>query len=194
MTRSFVRFIAAASLAVIASIAPSRSHAQSLAEQTAVTAPGPSRFISVNPFLPLFGFFSGEYEQRVKDNVAFAISGSHTKLDDRYTNVDAKLRLYPNEKALEGFAMATSLGFAWIQRDEGDLDCLFASCPDTTYKTFTSPSFAIELSYQWLLGRTRSTSITTGFGAKRYLGGSKSDFSGIERVVPTARLSIGYGF
>ena len=194
MTRSLVRLIACASLAVTPALAPSLAHAQTLSEQTASAGPGPSRFISVNPFLPLFGYFSGEYEQRIKDNVAFALSGSHTRFDDRYTNIDAKLRLYPNDKALEGFAMASSLGMAWIKRDQDDFDCPFDPCTPTVFKTFATPSFAIELSYQWLLGRSRSTSITTGFGAKRYLGGSRTDFSGIERVLPTARLSIGYGF
>ncbi|MES2522825.1 MAG: hypothetical protein V4617_09025 [Gemmatimonadota bacterium] len=158
-------------------------------------ADGPSRIISANPFLPLFGYFSGEYEQRIKPNVAFAISGSHVKFDSRrYTNFDVKLRLYPNDQALNGFSIATSLGAASIRRDAGT-DCdLFADCRQVEARTFGSPSFAIEGGYQWLLGRTKSTAITAGLGAKRYFGGSREDFSGIERVVPTGRLSIGYVF
>lgn len=157
------------------------------------TASGPSRFISTNPFLPLFGFFSAEYEQRIKDNVAFAFSGSHTKPDARYTNIDAKIRLYPNDKALDGFSLAASLGVAWIRRESRVNFCVDSPCYES-YKTFTTPSFAVEGGYQWLLGRTRSTAITAGIGAKRYLSGSRSDFQGIERVIPTGRLSIGYGF
>ena len=159
----------------------------------ASNASGPSRFISTNPFLPLFGYFSAEYEQRIKDNVAVAIAGSHLKLDARYTNLDAKIRLYPNDQALDGFSLAASLGVAWIRRDGRTDFCGELSCYET-YKPFTTPSFAIEGGYQWLLGRTRSTAITAGFGAKRYLGGSRSDFRGVERVIPTGRLSIGYGF
>ena len=153
---------------------------------------GPSRFISTNPFLPLFGYFSGEFEQRLKDNVAFAISGSHVRFDDRYTNLDAKLRLYPNDRALSGFGLSSSLGMAWIRRIENVCD--IDPCRDVSGKAFTTPSFAIEGSYQWLLGRSRSTAITVGFGAKRYLGGTQADFRDVERVVPTGRLSIGYGF
>ena len=162
------------------------------------TAVGPAHFISTNPFLPLFGYFSAEYEQRLKDNVAFAVSGSHTEFDATYTHLDGKVRLYPNDKALEGFSLASSLGIAWVKRDECDsfidFDCVPSDGGAPVKRTFTTPTFAIELNYQWLLGRTKSTAITVGFGAKRYLGGNDRDYSGIERVLPTGRLSIGYGF
>ena len=161
---------------------------------------GPSRIVSTNPFLPLFGYFSAEYEQRIKDNVAFALAGSSTEFDERITHVDAKLRLYPNDRALEGFSMATSLGIAWIRRngDPCDFfgDCIFEPGVQQPQRdrTITTPTFAIEGAYQWLLGRSRSTAIVAGFGAKRYLGGSRTDFQGLARVLPTGRLSIGYGF
>lgn len=156
----------------------------------------PSRFISTNPFLPLFGYFSAEYEQRVKSNVAFAISASHVKFDEKYTNVDAKLRLYPNDKALEGFSIASSVGIAWIERD-GQYVCDFTAggiCATDNGRNFSTPSFAIEIGYQWLLGRSKSTAVTAGFGAKRYLTGTREDYLGVNRVVPTGRISIGYGF
>jgi hypothetical protein len=163
------------------------------------TAVGPARFISTNPFLPLFGYFSAEYEQRLKDNVAFAISGSHTEYDATYTHLDAKMRLYPNDRALEGFSLASSLGIAWVRHDDEcdsfiDFDCAPSEGGQVRRRTFTTPTFAIEGNYQWLLGRTRSTAITVGLGAKRYLGGSDRDYRGITRVLPTGRLSIGYGF
>lgn len=189
---------AAALFAAVLS-APSIAGAQaSLAEQTqSLEGVGPSRFISTNPFLPLFGYFSGEYEQRIKPNVAFAISGSHIELDDRFTHLDAKLRLYPNDRALEGFSLGASLGIAWIRRNDDNAFCDAIpgiDCVPQTSKTFSTPSFAIEGGYQWLLGKSRSTAITVGFGAKRYLSGSRDDFRDIPRVLPTGRLSIGYGF
>lgn len=160
------------------------------------TAVGPARFLSTNPFLPLFGYFSAEYEQRLEDNLAFAISGSHTRFDALYTHLDAKLRLYPNDKALEGFSLASSLGIAWVKRDNDDFCIGFDCSPSNEQgrRHFTTPTFAIEGNYQWLLGRTKSTAITVGIGAKRYLGGNDRDYFGIERVLPTGRLSIGYGF
>jgi hypothetical protein len=187
-----------AGLAVLAaSSVPSRTViAQSAAGPS--TAVGPAHFLSTNPFLPLFGYFSAEYEQRLKDNVAFAVSGSHTEFDATYTHLDAKLRLYPNDKALQGFSIASSLGIAWVRRDENDFCDPFVCGPtegtQTGRRRFTTPTFAIETNYQWLLGRSRSTAITVGIGAKRYLGGNERDYQGIERVLPTGRLSIGYGF
>lgn len=157
-------------------------------------AVGPPNVISANPFLPLFGYFSGEFEHRIKNNVSFAVAGSHTKFDNRnYTSADAKLRLYPSEKALEGFGIAAGLGFGSIKRENVYFyDCV-ANCPLTT-RTISSPTFMIEVGYQWLLGRSRATALTAGFGAKRYLGGRDADYVNIERVTPMGRLSIGYAF
>ncbi|HYW31310.1 MAG TPA: hypothetical protein VE869_07345 [Gemmatimonas sp.] len=192
--RRFTR-IACVALAAFGSTAAATATAQS--PSVSSPADGKSRIISVNPFLPLFGYFSGEYEQRIKPNVAWAISGSHVELDDRYTNLDAKLRLYPNDEALNGFNIAASLGIGWVKRDDDDYSCDIVagfSCPARNDKSFATPSFAIEGGYQWLLGRTKSTAISAGFGAKRYLGGSREEFNGISRVIPTGRLSIGYVF
>lgn len=173
--------------------------AQSLAEQTTrLTArgDGPSHILSVNPFLPLFGYFAGEYEHRVTPTLSLAIAGSHINPSDtKYTNVDAKLRLYPSETALRGFNIAAALGIARID-DTNQNDCVIdlgVSSACGSRPTFTTGSFAIEAGYQWLLGPSRNTAITVGGGAKRYLG-SESKFRNIPRVMPTMRLTIGYAF
>jgi hypothetical protein len=171
--------------------------AQTLAQQTqraATAIDGPGRVISANPFLPLLGHFAAEYEQRVNPSVALAISASHVKPDNtRYTNLDVKARLYPSEQALNGFNIAASLGVARIA-DRIDSDCA-PSIEDlcTQPKPFTTPSFAVEIGYQWLLGPSRVTAVTVGGGAKRFLGG-ESKFDRLDRVIPTLRLSIGYAF
>ncbi len=170
--------------------------AQSLTENTVfqpTSTTGPSNIISANPFLPLFGYFSGEYEHRLKANLAFAISGSYIKFDARYTNLDAKIRLYPNDKALEGLGISASIGFARIQKNSGSFCEGVEACQELK-QSFNTPSFAIGLDYQILLGKSRSTAITFGVGARRYLRGSREDYIDVERVVPTGRLSIGYGF
>jgi hypothetical protein len=191
-------------LALAAGTAPLASvDAQSLSSQTSRLQPdigvGPGRIISTNPLLPLFGNFAAEYEHRVRANVAVAVSGSHYDFDeDRLTHLDAKVRLYPNDRAMEGFGMATSLGMAWLRTDEDNIICDGPpdfNCTNTGKRTsFSTPTFAVELGYQWLLGRSRSTAVTVGIGAKRYLGGSDDEFNGLSRVLPTGRLSIGYGF
>lgn len=173
-------------------LSPLTTSAQSLADQTRqVGADGPSRVIAVNPFLPLLGLFAAEYEQRVTPAVAFAISGSHIKPDDtRYTNADVKARLYPTERGLHGFNMGASIGVARIRKTDG-LECAVAPC--AAPKAFVTSSFAIELGYQWMLGPSRVTVVSVGGGAKRYLG-SDDKFRGINRVMPTLRLNIGYAF
>jgi hypothetical protein len=178
--------------------------AQSLAQQTRrLSAPGdgPTRVISVNPFLPLFGYFSGEFEQRIAPNVSVAVGASHTKFDDtKRSNVDLKARLYPTERGLQGLGVAASLGYAHI-KDDTEVFCAPTDIVDplcaSTNKAFNTGSFAIEASYQWLLGPSRKTAITVGGGAKRYFGSDsnyENSTSSIERVVPTLRLSIGYAF
>lgn len=197
MTRptSVSAFISAAALVFAAVAPPSIASAQGLRNLPAAETSTKGHIISTNPFLPLFGYFSAEYEQRVKDNVSFAIAGSHLDFENGYTNLDAKLRLYPNDQALEGFGIAASLGVARI-RNDGDCDGSdeFGNCRRTPAKTFSTPSFAVEIGYQWLLGRSKSTAVTAGFGAKRYLTGDRNDYAGAARVLPTGRLSIGYAF
>lgn len=185
-------------VALISSLAGSSLSAQSLSEQTrgVSSGDGPSRVIAVNPFLPLFGFFSGEYEQRATSTVSFAVAGSHIEPNStRYTNLDGKLRLYPNATGLRGFNIAASLGIARIR----DMDVYDGCLPSPNLEpcklrdAFTTGSFAVEMGYQWLLGPSRATAISVGGGAKRYLGGD-SKYVGISRVLPTLRLTIGYAF
>lgn len=193
--------MAAATVSASASIAS----AQSLADQTRALdrgTDGPSRVLSVNPFLPLLGFFSGEYEHRIGSALAFAVAASHIKPfnNTMYTNLDAKLRLYPSENGLRGFNVAASLGVAQIHDNDRHYACAepvpIGTSSDSCYvnsKSFNTGSFAIEMGYQWLLGPSRSTALTVGGGAKRYFG-SDSQFQFIEHVVPTLRLTIGYAF
>jgi hypothetical protein len=171
------------------------ARAQSLRQQSLdVRQPAPVepwRVISANPFLPLLGFFSAEYEVQVQSALSLAFAGSHIKWDGtRFTNLDAKVRFYPQERGLSGMNFAAGLGAARIKDDEDD-ECATTPCPQTT--AFTAPAFSIELGYQRLLGPSRSTAVTAGVGGKRYLG-SEERFDSIMRVVPTLRLSIGYAF
>ena len=183
---------------------PFALHAQTLREQTRSlaedTTSGPSRILSINPFILLFGYFSGEYEKRVSSTLSVAVAGSYIKFDsDLYTNVDVKARLYPNELAMRGFGIATSLGATAIR--SSNTDCVIATTnPNaptctTRAKTFTSPAVAIELQYQWLLGSRKHTAVTLGGGLKRFLGASdKFDQFGVSRFLPTGRVSIGYAY
>ena len=169
--------------------------AQTLREQTHTATPS-THILSVNPFLPLFGYFQGEYERRLQDNLSLAVAGSYVRYDEYYTNLDVKLRLYPQDRALDGFGIAAGLGIGSAKPD-GDFvsGCsgLF-ECVERPARRVNAPTFSVEAQYQWLLGRTRRTAVSFGGGAKRYFF-SDDDLQGrLERVLPTARFTIGYVF
>ncbi len=192
MRPSFVRV--AALLGALAVGAPALA-AQSLREQTrALSTRTPTHIISVNPFLPLFGYFQAEYEQRVAPQASIAVSGSHTRLEHLYTSVDVKLRLYPQERPLEKLGISAGLGYGRVQRQE------FVTCDPSAPPScndlnaaVSAPTFAVEAQYQWLLGARRYTAVAIGGGAKRFYL-SEERAIGLSRVTPTLRLTIGYAF
>ena len=153
----------------------------------------PATVVSVNPFLPLLGFFQGEVERTVRNHLAVAVSVSHLALDDRLTNLDAKLRFYPQERAPAGLGMAAGIGLGHAREQEYLVDgaCVATGCPDPVPITRNrfAPSFSVELHYQWLLGRTRRTAVGLGFGGKRYIASGT-----IPDLVPTGRLTVGWAF
>lgn len=167
--------------------------AQTLRDQTSgPSTSAPTRIISVNPFLPLFGYFQAEFEHRVAKNASVGISGAHTKLDDLYTSVDVKLRLYPQERVLEKLGISAGIGYGRVKRDDDIICDPFFPCDDGKASA-SAPTFGVEAQYQWLLGARRSTAVAFGGGAKRFfISDDKSD--NLERVVPTLRLTIGYAF
>lgn len=189
MTSVVLFFVSSSLLMATPSLVGAQS---SLFDQTRGDGTHPVRAISINPFLPLMGYFQGEYEQSISDNVAFALAGSYMKFDDYYTNVDAKLRLYPQEDGLRGLGIAGGLGYGAVRRSGEVCDDWGVNCQKDNTK-LSSPTFSVEAHYQWLLGSTRATAVAAGFGVKRYFL-SGEDSKGVQRVLPTMRLTIGYAF
>ncbi len=188
--RTVSRAISAIAAIVIVAGTPHALHAQASAPPKGA----PSKIISVNPFLPLAGYFQAEFEAKLRENLAFAVSGSHTKLDDEYTSLDAKLRLYPQEKGLEGFAIAAGLGFGRISTVTETFCTEFGNCRDVRRST-SGPSFSVEAQYQWLLGRSQNTAVAIGGGVKRfYVDDKVGGFDAFDEYAPTLRLTIGYAF
>jgi hypothetical protein len=164
---------------------------------TAQAQAGPSRIVAINPFLPLVGSFQAEFEKKLQDNLSVAVSASHIALrgDDsnRLTNADVKLRLYPAERALDGFGIAAGVGVGH-QSAVQYLDCLAANepCRDTR-ATRTGPAFSVEMQYQWLLGKNQHTAVSAGGGAKRFFISNTAN-GNFNEFMPTLRLTIGYAF
>jgi hypothetical protein len=158
----------------------------------------PRYVLSINPFLPLAGYFQGEFETKLKENVALAISGAHARLDDYYTSLDVKLRLYPQERGLQGFGLSAGGGIGRIREDNYSeppvcIALVGVVCPDGGRRAVTGPTFSVEAHYQFLLGRSRKTSVAVGGGAKRYFADERTGES-FQELVPTLRLTIGYAF
>lgn len=187
--------VALAALLFGMTFAPTGSDAQTLAQQTRNAGEPAEHILSVNPFLPLFGFFQAEYERRMQDNLSIAIAGSHVRYDEYYTNLDIKLRLYPQDRALQGFGIAAGLGVA-SAKPRGDVWYCDAvgECEERPERRVGAPTFSVEAQYQWLLGQTQRTAVTLGGGAKRYFFSEENRQGRLESVLPTARFSIGYVF
>ncbi|MBL0938993.1 MAG: hypothetical protein IBJ03_08865 [Gemmatimonadaceae bacterium] len=173
---------------------PSHAEAQSLAQQTRDAGSSSTHILAINPFLPLFGYFQGEYERRLQDNLSLAIAGSHVRYDEYYTNFDVKLRLYPQDKALDGFGIAGGIGVGSAKPTSPVYYCDADECGDREARRVTAPTFSVEAQYQWLLGRTRRTAVSFGGGAKRYFFTKEDTQDRLQRVLPTARFTIGYVF
>ena len=168
----------------------------SLREQTqALTSGTPRRIIAINPFLPLLGSFQGEFEQMLHDNLSVAVSGSYIapdEDDEHFTSADVKLRLYPAERALQGFGIAAGLGIG-SQSVVRYNDCFgLGTCTNSRFSR-TGPAFSVEMQYQWLLGKRSNTAVSVGGGAKRYfISNTQTDV--FNEFMPTLRLTIGYAF
>ena len=172
--------------------------AQSLRQQTGRDrADAPTQIISTNPFLPFWGNVQGEYERRLNARVSVAMAGSLMKFRDNQVDkvIDAKLRFYPRQRALEGLGIAVSVGLGFIRRDLSYYACAPLPGVDCEFPkgNLTAPTFATEVGYQWLLGPGQRIAMTTSGGVKRYVA-SVVDMAGDSRTRPMGRLSIGYAF
>jgi hypothetical protein len=167
---------------------------------TQAEAQAPTRIVSINPFLPLAGSFQGEFETRIRDNMSVAVSGSYLAFgddnDDNFTNADIKLRLYPSERALQGFGIAAGLGVG-RQTAVEEFVCLEGATVECINRRVSASgaTFSVEMQYQWLLGTSRNTAVTVGGGAKRYyIDESRNGINLFTNYVPTLRLTVGYAF
>ncbi len=143
--------------------------------------------LSFNPLGIPFEYFSGEYEVRASD--AFTIGGSLSYFDisnDEYFSVEVKGRLYPAERALQGFSIGLAAG---VTRLDGQCDGSFQTvdCSDS------GPTVSVIVDYNWLLGRTNRFLIGTGVGAKRVFG-VDNDYSDLLEAYPTFRFQVGVAF
>jgi hypothetical protein len=182
-------------------LVPALALAAALALPAAVRAQGadlpPANIIAVNPLGLLLPFFSVEYEAALSDNGSAALTASYwdqgdddAEQDDfRHWSLDAKYRLYPNERAPEGMFVGLVAGLSFIRDADGGCG---TDCPEEDRST-TAFATGLEVGYTWMFGARRGIALGVGLGAKRlYFLNDRPD--GVSRVQPTARLTIGKAF
>jgi len=151
----------------------------------AATATPVTQIVSISPISLVFGVIGGEYERRISPTGALAGSANYLRQSGiSYLSAEAKYRYYPQEKALEGFAVGLTTGLTRIATTDSFED---------EEASGTAASLGFALDYQWLLGRKKNFAVTLGTGARRlfFLG---TEVDGASLTLPTARISIGRGF
>jgi len=151
-------------------------------------------YLALDPLGIPFDIVSLELENAIAPGITIGGTGSYTELDDdRFTSGDLKLRYYPGEVVLRGFALGVSVGYLHYSkpgvRDVG----LPPGAPRRV--TLDTPTLGVLVDYNWLLGTRRRFLVGTGLGAKRILAGeaerNAADFS---RAYLTARFVVGIAF
>jgi hypothetical protein len=143
-----------------------------------------------NPFAVFALYFAGDVELKTAKSVTVGGGFSAVGIDDynNYRSLEAKVRYYPAERALLGFSVAGTAGFA----TGSGLDYSTPSGP--TRRRVTRPTIGTELSYQWIVGPSSRFVVVTGVGLKRFLG-DESNFDPLNiPLLPTGRLNIGFAF
>ncbi len=149
--------------------------------------PRHGQVVSVSPLFAMLGFLTGEFERRVTTNTTLGVSGSAFELGPfGYKSVDAKVRFYPAERALEGFAVGLSGGAIWLSADEGGLFSAGSQGSGVVLGT--------EASYTWLTGKRHNLAFSLGGGLKRIVRYGGYDVSAAQLTYPTVRASLGLAF
>lgn len=176
-----------------------------------VALPAVRQAIALNPLALPFGGLSAEYEH-VLGETGFAFgAGGTVALDSRfdlgssdgdYTSLQGKLKYYPSERGLRGFAVGITAGLVHGRADVSDYDSgNGAFCPGNTFcsmstsvsRRATAPTVGAVVDYNWVLGPRRRFIVGVGLGARRVLAG-RADRDVLGDVLPDGRLVVGYGF
>ena len=173
---------------------PAAPHAQGAAARAR-----PVQVIAVNPFGLVFDYYYVEYERAFSTSSTGALSGSYWDADKyRFISFDGRYRLYPSERAPEGFSVSATVGFSRVTNTEydcGDLLDEIACGPEADFRETSGNAVTtgVQLDYTWLLGANNRFALGMGLGAKRmhYLGDRPGD---APRLQPTLRFTIGRAF
>lgn len=166
----------------------------------ATTPPARKTVITLNPFALFATYFAGDIERTVTPTLTVGAGASYTGTRDfnEYGALEGKMRYYPQEKPLQGFSVAGTVGISTYKPD--NLVYAYDANGTPIYPNGsgadrrTRPTVGTELSYQWLLGPKRRFVTVVGLGVKRLLGTEEYSDPFSSNVIPTARINIGIAF
>jgi hypothetical protein len=176
--------------------------------------PAATRTASTNPLALPLGTASGEFERAVgHGGFAVGVGGFSTFGDepttltdggsDAYRSLQLKLKYYPREDGLRGFAVGLTAGVAherqlasgaYVYDGAGRL-----VSRAETFRSRTAPTLGVTLDYNLFLGRRRAFLIGLGVGARRAFGGRDTGARGfgtrpLNGPLLDPRLQVGVGF
>jgi hypothetical protein len=160
----------------------------------AAPAPQWRSFLGANPLGIPFDIVSVEAETAVSAGGTIGVVGSYNDLDKtRYQTLDARLKYYPGEIALQGVSVGLTLGYT---RFNGELATQPTPSPDPPARgKLNSSTLGVLVDYNWTQGPTQRFVVGTGVGAKRILASAdKRNVIGLDRAYLTARFVIGLLF
>jgi hypothetical protein len=196
-----------AALAALALLSPD-AHAQTPppAGRPAPTAIGQT--ISTNPLAAPFGFVSGEYERAfgsrglsVGVGGLTSVGGAPQALNDGgsdvFRSLQLKLKYYPRQEGLRGFAVGATLGVAHERALWYGSSMIDASgreiWSERVTRARTAPTVGTTIDYNAFVGRSRRFLLGVGVGARRTIGGP-ADGGPLSGTLIDPRLQIGFGF
>lgn len=172
------------------------------------TPPLVRRTLATNPLALPFGVVSGEYEQSVGTRgFAIGVGGLTTFTDDpevlndggsdAFRSLQLKLKYYPAERGLRGFAIGLTAGVAhersvasgWYVLDPRTGEVIES---EEVTRSRTAPTLGATLDYNWLIGRRKRFLVGIGAGARRPFGDARGGPLGDPLF--DGRLQIGVGF
>ena len=144
-----------------------------------------------------FALVSGEYERMTTPELSLGAAAGFFEDDEDdggdQSWLDAKVRYYPNARALRGFAIGALVGVARAQATDCVADDFTGVCVYDG-SSATGAAVGVFLDYSWLLGRSDRFYVGTGFGAKRVLGMDGRNGYEYPEILSASRLQIGYTF
>lgn len=176
--------------------------------QSPAARPAVAQTASTGPLALPFGLVSGEYERAVgRRGFALGVGGLASVTREpflandggsaAFRSLQLKLKYYPREDGLRGFAVGLTAGVAherelWYRSSMIDASGR-ETILDEAYRARTAPTLGATLDYNFLLGRERRFLLGAGVGTRRALG-VRAHTGPLGGPLFDPRLQVGFGF